>query len=168
VAGVRVILLSPGPSLEKWDGNATGDIVIAVNRAIVRHPSADFWSCGDLLTVQRHVRQLPAPPILWTHTDEARRLRREFPGMPHRTYLRDEAKPWTTFSATAALMLAGELGAERVDCFGCDMSGELNWDNSAEPTANRTESRWQRERVAWDALVGILAERGVSVTRAAK
>ena len=114
---------------------------------------------------------LSAPPILWTHEDESRRVSREFPDLPYRTYRRDEGKPWTTYSSTAALMLAGELGATRIDCYGVDMgesgrgSTTHNWDGSAEPTADRTESRWERERRAWSALADILAGRGVEVVR---
>lgn len=117
------------------------------------------------MTVQRYVPLLAAVPVLWTHEDEERRVRREFPGVVCRTYRRDEQNRWTMYSATAALVLAGELGAEIVDCYGCDMAGELNYDGTPEPTANRTASRWEREREAFEAAAEWLAGRGVEVIR---
>jgi hypothetical protein len=83
-----------------------------------------------------------------------------------KTYHRDEINArWSMFSATAGLMLAGVLGAERLECFGCDMTGTLNWDGTEEPTARRTAERWALERIIWEKTRNLVEEVGTEVIR---
>jgi hypothetical protein len=56
--------------------------------------------------------------------------------------------PWTRYSATAALFYLAWIGAKRVDVWGCDWSGQDDWDgNNTEQT--RTPARWDEEQEIW-------------------
>jgi hypothetical protein len=158
-------LLSCGPSLALYPGRDAFDVVIAVNRAVLVG-GYTWWSVGDILTVGRLYPSLPYAPLIWTHTETMRQVIGRFGWVDGKTYHRDEINArWSMFSATAGLMLAKKLGAERVECYGCDMAGEQNWDGTAEPTANRTEQRWERERVIWEKTRNLVEEFGVEVIR---
>jgi hypothetical protein len=135
-----------------------------VNKAVLAH-RCDYWSVGDAETVWRYLPLLDKTPPLWTHRDTYRRVCGHHGWVDARTYCRSERTRWTLFSATAAIWLAKELGATAVECYGCDMAGELNYDGTPEPTANRSEDRWALERVAWDETVGLLNAEGIAVTR---
>jgi hypothetical protein len=164
---MRAALLSCGPSLSAFTTRDAFDVVIAVNKAVTL-PGAGvtWWSVGDVLTVGRLYPTLPYAPLIWTHTETMRQVIGRFGWVDGKTYHRDEINArWSMFSATAGLMLAKELGAERVECFGCDMTGEQNWDGTEEPTANRTEQRWERERVIWEKTRNLVEEFGVEVVR---
>ena len=81
-----------------------------------------------LLTFGRLYPALNYAPLIWTHTEEMRKIIARFGWIDGQTYHRSEQQPdrWSMYSATAALMLAKRLGAKVVECFGCDMSGEAN------------------------------------------
>jgi hypothetical protein len=162
-----VALLSCGPSLRYFPGPRGFGAIIAVNKA-AQIGAATHWSVGDAHTFCRLYPALGYHPLLWTHVDTYRQVSRRFACVDAELYERSEVVPnrWSMFSATAALWLAGRLGASRVQCFGCDMCGELNWDGTAEAAANRTETRWQMERVIWEKTVNLLEERGIEVVRA--
>lgn len=103
-------------------------------------------------------------PKVWTHTETYRRIVGHHGWIDGKVYERDEvAARWSMFSATAALMLALRLGASVVECFGCDMTGTLNYDGTPEPAANRTAERWALERIIWEKTRNVLEESGVEV-----
>lgn len=136
-----------------------------MNKAVVK--GTDWWSCGDLLTFGRIYPGLSYAPLIWTHTETMQQITARFGWMDGDTYRRCEEQPnrWSMYSATAALMLAKKLGAKVVECFGCDMSGEANWDGTLEPTANRSPERWTCERVVWEKTRNVLEEAGIEVIR---
>jgi len=163
---MRIALLSCGPSLPRWEWVNRSDyaVVVGVNRAVARY-SCDWWSAGDAecFTAVRPIGR----PHLWTHAATLYRIGREHPtrATEHEAavYHRCERKPWTIYSATAALMLALEVKATRIDCFGVDMAGTQDWDGSERGC--RDESRWSRERAAWGKAVDLLAAEGITVAR---
>lgn len=162
---MRIALLSCGESLTRYPGLAGYGAIIGVNKAATAFP-VDFWSVGDSETFFRYRDQIAEPPTVWTHHESHRRIVRRQGWISARTYERDERhNRWSMFSATAALWLARELGAEVVECFGCDMRGILSFDGTQEPMANRTPARWQLERGIWDQTVKRLASEGVEVVR---
>jgi hypothetical protein len=159
---MRIAILSCGPSLSRYDARTAFDVRIAVNKAALFAPCS-YWSVGDSETVGRYLPALDVCPSLWTHHDTYRRVCGHHGWVDAKLYPRSERIRWTLFSATAALWLAKELGATRVDCYGCDMGGDLNWDGTPEPTANRSIERWALERAAWDETVALME--GVEVIR---
>lgn len=162
---MKAALLSCGPSLALYPGRDAFDTVIAVNKAVLVGGYC-WWSVGDILTVGRLYPSLPYAPLIWTHTETMRQIVGRFGWVDGKTYHRDEVNArWSMFSATAGLMLAKVLGAERVECYGCDMAGVLNYDGTDEPTANRTEQRWERERVIWEKTRNLVEEAGCEVVR---
>lgn len=136
-----------------------------MNKAIEK--GADWWSCGDLLTFGRIYPGLSYAPLIWTHTETMQRIIARFGWLDGQTYHRSEEAPqrWSMYSATAALMLAKRLGATVVECWGVDMRDELNWDGTAEPTANRSPERWACERIVWEKTRNVLEEAGIEVVR---
>ncbi len=163
---MRIAILSCGPSLVRYPGRDGFSLVIGVNKAVVAH-SIDWWSVGDILTVGRLYPALNYAPLIWTHTEEMRKIVGRFGWIDGQTYRRCELAPnrWSMYSATAALMLAKKLGATVVECFGCDMSGELSWDGQPEPTANRSPERWACERIVFEKTRNVLEEAGIEVIR---
>lgn len=114
---------------------------------------ADWWSVGDAEVFWRYAAELEDIPTIWTHEDSLRRINSRASGaLKSLTYHRCEREPWTTLSATAALKLAIALGADRIDCYGVGMAGELNYDGTREEGAIRTEVRWARERGIWESI----------------
>lgn len=151
---MRIALLGCGPSLANYPGPDDFGMVIGVNRAATAY-RCNWWSVGDAETYWRYQPTLKGLPLTWTHQNTAERIGRHAGLFTGKSYGRDERKTWTLYSATAGLWLAGALGTQ-VICYGCDMAGELNWDGSAEPTADRTPARWERERAAWNGLLATL------------
>jgi hypothetical protein len=127
--------------------------IVAVNDA-ASIVECDYWSIGDAETFRR-VHPLGLPTIV-THHESARRM-----GMPALVYRRDEAKPWTTFSVTVALWLAGMLGRQVV-CFGCYSAAEPHY-FGRNAMSNCSLERWAREAAAWADMAKQLGDRGVSV-----
>lgn len=169
---MRVALLSCGPSLDLYyDKTPVYSLRIGVNRAAERY-RCDVWACTDTKTVMR-LRPLGTPSLLtidatrdslagkgWTyeygvttHTDIAGET------------IDNGRHPWTRFTATAALIYAASRGATVIDCYGCDMTGEADWDGRVDKRNWRTDQRWADERNVWDATIEKLRKQGVMVKR---
>ena len=72
---------------------------------------------------------------------------------------------WPMFSATGALAWAAHEGAERIEVWGADWSGTLDYDGTA-AGKNRSDSRWVLERQIWTNCCTFLREkRGIEVIR---
>ena len=73
---------------------------------------------------------------------------------------------WKRFTVGSALMFAYQIGAEDIDCYGCDMAGTEDYRRreGRRPT-DRDENRWKLETEMWDLIVGWLEERGITVKR---
>jgi hypothetical protein len=164
---VRVALLSCGESLNAYSGG--GDMLIGVNRAATLH-ACDLWCIGDWQTFGMF-KPLGDPRVT-THADGWFGLVRKY-GEQKKTPLlwNDLDGPdsrkcfWQCFSATAALVVAANLRATRIDCFGCDMVGRADFDGVVPASVNRDEDRWRRERVIWQQVADWLNGRGIELVR---
>jgi hypothetical protein len=175
---VKVAIVCPGPSLPRvwrpWSADCY-DLVVAVNRALLVVPDADWLSAGDEVVFRRllpgvrprigvitmtatipEVRDLPAwrglkwigwkdVPLIEEHQRRGRPL---------------------AWSVQAALCLAAAKGAAAVDLYGADgIAGGQVEDCTGHPGDDRTLERWKREELDLALSTDLLAELGVAVTR---
>lgn len=155
---MNATLLCPGPSLERYDPMDRSGWVVGVNRAATVH-ACDVWAATDWPLVLKY-RPMGQPALL-TIKASREALERKGEAWPHLVIthcgmagevVTNAKHPWTSFSATAALYYLGWMGVERIDVYGADMAGELDWDGVKGGTG-RNDNRWARERVIWDDLV---------------
>lgn len=171
---MRIALLSAGPSLNRFDESEPYDLRIAVNTAAARH-RCDWWSVGD------HRPYLDIDAL----GKDALRIFMMGPEIGHLeslgVILGDRAMAWSElkglcpvvnwdeFSATAAVVLAVQLGATAIDCYGCDMHGTKDYagrsDIGGRPTVRSEDDRWPKERRIWNALMDWLESLGIAVRR---
>ncbi len=157
---MNIAILGAAPHITAcWRGRAGFDVLIGINRAAASIP-CDFWCFGDMETPLT-VTPLGSPR--WaTNENAARRLTKRGIAVPADALLWESlsspglAANWPVFSATAALVLARELGATRIECFGVV---------DAEPPVNEAP-RWAIERRIWNEVVAWLTRQGIPVTRA--
>lgn len=147
---MRAAILCPGPSLAStwpivgYSDTAFGQ-VIAVNRALVRHPKADWLVSADWPMIKSLGLDTPTvdgrPVKVCTQDRCAEILRAK-----GRDALGFGALMGGHFcySTLAAFALAEHLGASDVYVFGDDKYGELDFDGAA-AGMNRTEGRWAIE-----------------------
>lgn len=188
---VRVSILSCGPSLDLFEGDADS-LLIGVNSAIEAHP-CDIWCFMDPNVFGDSTPDEPWPWGIFTHEpleDHYDELDPETNMLVTRLF--DETKfatakgcrwwyredmdfrgfpegvedVWRRFTVGAALMLAYMLGATEIRCYGCDMEGEKDWQGcEGRRETDRNEMRWMLELEMWDLIVGWLGQRGVTVER---
>lgn len=166
------VILSPGPSLGGFDPSTQRDITIGVNAAAAAHP-CDWWSAGDAQTIRRHAierRDLIGRPKVLTVGGMAEEFSREQPEAVrwfdwlHWETLRDSLSlphEVLNFSCPMAVALAVHLGATRVEAYGVDMSGNVDFTGAKHARFN--EARWVRERSDWAMVCQIASRRGVEV-----
>ena len=147
---MRVGVLSAGPSLAKtYCPGADTDVRIGVNAAASLF-ECDWWSCGDGATFARV--EPVGRPIVFTMTPDDGHLRTPQVAKrlsEHEVVRWSSIKPrvsppkcWTNYSITAALALAVDLGASRIDIYGHDMTGTV--DCAGYRLAKRAE-QWDRK-----------------------
>lgn len=164
---MKAAILCPGPSLADFSGT-DADIAIGINRAVSHYP-CDFHVFLDCRAF--YAAEPVNEPCLVTTRQMYRRVTRKRPEALQRLFLcRDRlttgtAAKWGRFSVTSALILAENLGATEIECFGCDMEGTKDWDGHAFEQDRRDEKRWREERELWQQLTAYLAERGCAVRR---
>lgn len=188
----RAVILCPGPSLSGFlaeprerDGST---VVIGVNRAAEAF-ACDWWtaadheSIGGMNPVGSPRLCTPQQAIVLAHgkwPDSARVQRlihpsnvRSFERLGQETDC-PLKNGWKTLSMLAALVLAENLmqkGAEgsdlRIDIYGADWAGTLDWDGYAGPgvEVGRSAYRWKNERTHYDRMEAWLKAKGVIVTR---
>ena len=169
---LRAAVLCPGPSLSPFEDTDAHDVRIGVNRAAgaVR---CEYWVALDV-----HTAGITTPrgkPVVVNKPNIHRQMCDEFPCVSQLSHLSVEGlrlrRPgsekinWQRFGLTVAVVLAAELGAARIDCFGVDWCGQSDFDGFRHTRNRRTDSRWQRERRLYQQVVAALAERGVIVRR---
>jgi hypothetical protein len=165
---MRIALLSCGQSLNPYKGDA--QFAIGVNRAVERF-KCDLWCFGDWQTFGMF-RPLGKPGVT-TSADSLFGLYKKFPEakrLPAVVWSELDGPErrlcnWPCFSATAALVVAANLRATRIDCFGCDMVGRADFDGVVPASVNRDEDRWRRERVIWQQVADWLNGRGIELVR---
>lgn len=164
---MNATLLCPGPSLANYRPSTSTGIIIGVNRAATLH-ACDVWAATDIPLIKR-TTPLGTPVLLTIEAtrDSLIRRGRAWPyGVVTHTDMAggtptNNGTPWTRFTATAALKYAAWTGATRIDVYGADMAGELDWDGT-KAGEWRDEDRWREERDIWNRTV---AEIGVEVIR---
>jgi hypothetical protein len=169
---LRAAVLCPAPSLSRFEDTDAHDLCIGVNRA-AGAMRCDYWVALDV-----HTAGITTPrgePVVVNKPNIHRQMCGEFPYVSQLAHLSVEGlrlrRPgsekinWQRFGLTVAVVLAAELGAARVDCFGVDWCGQSDFDGFRHIRNRRTESRWQRERQLYHQVVAALAERGVLVRR---
>jgi hypothetical protein len=160
-------LLSPGPSLSRLPAMPDAHLVVAVNRAVLAFPDAHTWACSDYPLVKYHHAACRARTLLTrsqTWVDVQR-----FPAVAAMSVaiVEDLAVPvadWSRFTATSALGFLWTIGAKRIDVYGADMVGTLDFDD-APAGENRSEDRWAAEREIWHRLAAWMGGMGVEVVR---
>jgi len=145
------------------------DVTIAVNRAALRF-SCDWWAALDYPTFARCSAEVQGSPALFTAGAVLARLKRcGSPWAERFGYTADRltcsVRDWTAYTATAALVLAEDLGAVNVDVYGADWTDAPDYDGHRTDDYNRGENRWARERGIWDGVCEWMRGRGVSVER---
>ena len=164
-------ILCPGPSLTTYNPPTRPDLVIAVNRA-ASVALCDWWSMLDAHTFGRtqcigHPKILCGPQVRGEikSSNPTRAPLHQFRDKRELAVTFPEAKPYLSFSFSAAIWLAVEQGATEIQCFGADFGGEADWDGHTSDRNCRTPERWTRERGLYEKLRELLAGRGVAVER---
>jgi hypothetical protein len=158
-----VALLCPGPSLAKLKCLPLADVTISINRAAFTFES-DWWASLDSPLIREGRPKLVGKPHLFTRAE----YQPKYPDWHSRSveslnafcpFVLDLA----AFTVPAALIFAGWLGADAINCYGCDMKGMASFDGTRSDA--RTEDRWKRERLLFDRAVRFLADKRIKVTR---
>jgi hypothetical protein len=169
--GVKSAVVCFGRSSALFDADDFEGLTIAVNRAGLRY-RADVWAAGDepmLRSVSQHVLGRPT----WlTAAGTAALARDHGPSWPGEVvefeslyeYLDPTALPWTMFTATAAIVYAAYRGAQSIDCYGMDWSGQADADGWHD-AGNRSDERWTLERGIYCRLADVLRGRGCELRR---
>lgn len=164
---MRAVVLAPGPSLSLLDEMPADDVSIAIKRAAFYFPQCQWVAILDTPVLHAIDDQIPAGAKLLTRAEYR-------PKHTSRAGLDVEAlEKWcpvpkiAEFTATAALVLAGFLGAERVDVYGADWTQQPDFDGHVDPETMmaRHPDRWKREGKIWGDIVLWLSHRGCEVVR---
>lgn len=157
---MKATLLCPGPSLAGYDPERhRSGWTVGVNR-VVGAFECDVWSACDRPLIDS-VTPLGTPALLTINAtqDALRRKGRPWPHLviTHCGMLGGDSpcnvrQPWTRYSATAALFYLKWIGAERIDVYGVDRRGVLDWDG-VKGGCGRNSNRWKDEAKIWDELV---------------
>lgn len=154
-------LLCPGPSLRRLAQAPPADLTIAVKRAALAFPCQ--WVCIlDTPELQAFGDIAPGALLLTRRDCRPKYSRREGLAVED---LDCPVPRFDLYTATAALALAGHLGATTVDVYGADWSDAPDWDGSTPEGANRSPERWALERGIWSQVVEWMGRRGCEVVR---
>ncbi len=162
-------LLCPGPSLcQTYPGYGGFDLVIGVNGTAASY-RVDVWAACDYPMLRDYFGLVIGRPKVLTRDQTWTDLRGRT-GLKLATttdvllsYVPSD-KGATLYTATSALVFAARAGATEISVYGADMKGEGGF-KEGDAGENRTEARWQSERVVFAKVVEWLAGRGVEVRR---
>lgn len=163
---MNAAILCPGPSLASAPGQPC-DLRIGINRAVL-HQRCDWWSMVDDYPYRNY---RPSYPLcVFTIKETLRRLG----SIDEPTVLHEDlygfaptspALSWSTYSHSAALILAAFLGATEIHVAGCDMAGIADFDGTTDPHNRRDDARWKVERAVIASVDRWLVDRGIEVSR---
>ena len=170
-------ILCPGPSLANYKPPTGPErfVTIAVNRAVAIQP-VDWWVALDSDTVAMLDRPPVAKRILMGMAawgEAAVRFPAIAATLDHipKAYLRADwlpgAQEFLGHSFLTAILLAAEIGADLIECWGVDLDGKKDFDGFSDRRQNRTPGHWALELELFERLTEVLAERDVCVTRMA-
>ena len=176
---VTASILCPGPSVAGYTPPPRMDdeqqIVIAVNRGILAGP-ADWLVALDAHTIGM-MEDIPEVGRLLTGVAAWGEIETCFPAFAARvehapkSSLRTDwlprANTFLGHSFLVAIILAAQLGADLIECYGADFGGEQDFDGYTSPRQKRDAGRWRRERELFDLLSDALMLRGHVVSRVA-
>lgn len=165
---MKTAILCPGPSLCQTYPGAGYDLVIGINRAATAF-GVDVWVASDLPLILAEFGNVIGNPPLFTRDETLDSLIRRAYQRPISccpfSQLACPVDGWQTFTACAALVLAGRLGARRIHAYGADWNDRADFDGKSPPGRRRDAGRWEQERRIWDQVVEWV---GVPVTRISK
>lgn len=178
---MRAAVLCPGPGLELYPGrlfhDARGgggyDLVIGVNRAVLAY-RCDWWSVCDIESIE-DIDLTYDVPIFTTRSNCDRnkssdmnhrwnRLKKRFYEDPEFAPARNQFG-WSTYSATAAIVLAFNHGCQRIDEYGSPLGGDTDHDGHTLDRYYRADERWRNERSTRARLLRELRREGCRVKR---
>lgn len=156
-------VLCPGPSLARtWPGDRPYDLRIGVNRAAVAF-QCDYAAVLDSPLLRAIGRAFRGDPRLLTRG--AHRPKYSTRPGPDVESLPCPVRQWDLFTATAALVLAAQLGAELIDVYGADWTPNAPDFDGVNVAERRTAERFEKEREVWADVVAWLAARNCHVAR---
>jgi hypothetical protein len=160
---MNVALLCPGPSLANLTEAPKADVTIGVNRAACRFP-CQWWAATDYPLIRDWQHAVLGDPRLLTkrQTWIDLRHRLKFSDVLLLDSLECLVKGWDVKTATASLVLAGTLGATRIDVYGADWTDAPDFDGTTVVGTDRGAQRWDEERATWNAVIAHL---GIPVKR---
>ncbi len=165
---MKAAILAPGPSLSLLDAPPAADILIGVNRAILRFP-CQWLAAMDYTTLKQLHREGATMPSLFTREATWANVKHKFGPFPQFITTDQIAIPvprWALKTAPAALVLAAHLGASEIEVFGADWAVDApDYDGFLIDGTERDQKRWDDEAAIWNDVVVYLAERGVKTCR---
>lgn len=163
---MNAAVLLPGPSLASLEALPAADVLIGVKRAATHWP-CDWAIILDIPCLQQHCPALIGSPQLVTRA-AYRPKYTTLAGLDVESLAGFCPVRCDEYTSTAALVLAGYLGAKQITAYGADFgTGEslAEFDGFTSLEANYTPERWARETAAWDRAAAWLSGRGVTVER---
>lgn len=156
---MTAVVLCPGPSLAKLPALPPCDVSLAVNRAALRF-AADWWAASDYPLIKWNIDNLMGNPNLLTRRQTYIDMHDRLSRFPQIRLVEDvPGTAGLNKTMLFAAALAADLGAKRIDLYGCDMAGETDYDG-AKAGEDRSEARWARERLELAELTDWLKGRG--------
>lgn len=167
-------ILCPGPSLAKWP-RETFDaypLTVGVNRAAVAYP-VQWWAWLDGSLFNQVA--IDHTPRILSSAEAVRRVREDYANerlarhdvriVEHMWDFCPASVGWTTYTVTAAIILAAEQGARVIDIYGSDMTDAPDFDGVSLPENRRNVDRWEHERNQIRQVREWLAPRGITLNR---
>lgn len=161
-------ILCPGPSAKSFADSDHEGPIITVNRAGLLYPS-EIWAASDYPLIRDNQAKVLGNPNLLTKRQTYADIKHRLTRFPRVEIVEDivgipKELHWQDKTMTCAMMFAVANGASRLDLYGCDWSGELDYDG-VKAGEDRSESRWVKERAVYDGIVDWLNGKGVEVRR---
>lgn len=157
---MQIAILCPGPSLSQLVSVPICDASIAVNRAATRF-ACDWWAVLDAPLISAIDDLIQGEPQLFTRAENRRTGAVTF----------EDVYPFPNaarsyFTLPGAMALAARLGATSIDIYGCDWAiDQPDFDGGLPNEANRTATRFERERQDFEQMRDWLGRQGIEVTR---
>lgn len=152
-------ILNPGPSLANLATAPSADLLICVNRAACRFPTA-WWVAMDFQLFTAH-QPIGDPQLVTRAAYRPKYTTR--PGIDAEAL--SGPKSFDVFSSTTALVLAAHLGATKVNVYGYDATNAPDFDGVTPCESKRTDERWEHEARIWNDVRDWMVSRGIEVNR---